>query len=233
MTSERARRNVSRRAAARVFVASVPLEGLEFARAFMALNAFPRALTHEMILIKFADDDCVALYDFLPREPRSPRVAASLLAGASVPGVVRARRLAGVPGRRCAFVAHTRRGLGFGRVGVESAVASFHERFDTNLKLRSNDCHTHVRELAQWLTCEYGERIDVDVDGSLRVVRRTNVDLEDEKEGGEEEREDAEASGERRAEDADAATLEPRTRANAKETKTGNKKQGKKKQGKK
>lgn len=165
---------------AEVFVASVPLEGFEVASDFFFPGGVPSRFEHRMVLVRYAGDASTTLYDFLPADPKSPKTAATLLSGGSVRGVVRSRRFPGLPGRKTKFVAKTRSGLGFGRVGVESAISSFHERFDTNLRLRTNDCHTHVRELTQWLTCEFGEVIDVDDFGNMRVVRKSGGTREDE-----------------------------------------------------
>ena len=84
-----------------------------------------------------------------------------MLSGNSVEGVVRSRRLAGVPGRRCCRVGGTRAGLG-GRIAIEAAIAAFHERWDADaLRLGTNDCRNHSVELARWLTCDYGYGIEV------------------------------------------------------------------------
>ena len=207
-----------------VFVASVPLEGFELASDFFFPGGVPTQFEHRMVLVRYAGDANTTLYDFLPAEPKSPKTAATLLSGGSVRGVVRTRRIAGLPGRKCAFVAKTRGGLGYGRVGVEAAVAAFHERFDTNLRLRTNDCHTHVRELTQWLTCEFGEVIGVDEFGNMRVMRkgaRARVDEEEE----EEEDDDASAS-------ASASAFEPSSKGEEKVKKkssgSGKKNSGKK-----
>ena len=203
---------------AEVFVASVPLEGFEVASDFFFPGGVPSQFEHRMVLVRYAGDASTTLYDFLPADPKSPKTAAMLLSGGSVRGVVRSRRFPGLPGRKTKFVAKTRSGLGFGRVGVESAISSFHERFDTNLRLRTNDCHTHVRELTQWLTCEFGEVIDVDDFGNMRVVRKSGGAREDEDE---DEDEDAQTTFE----------LEPASSKGAEKVKK--KSSGKKKSGKK
>ena len=91
-----------------VFVAAVPADGFEGA-ATSALGkttgVFDR---HRMVLVRQRDVDVREVYDFLPKNPRSPVTAARLLAGGRVPGETRARRLAGVPSARCCFVGKTR-----------------------------------------------------------------------------------------------------------------------------
>lgn len=180
-----------------VFIACVPLEGFERASAmiFGEEGANPR-LEHWMVLVRHAGDEHASVYDYLPAKPKSPVTAASLLAGGSVRGEIRSRRLVGIPGRKCAYVGSTRNGLG-GRIAIESAIRAFHERWDVDaLKLGSNDCQQHAKELAKWLTCEYGVGLEV-VGGSdgqplecRQVVALPGAELEEEEEEEEETSED-------------------------------------------
>jgi len=164
-----------------VFVAATPLDGFERA-ATSALGArtgvFDR---HWMVLVRHVGDKHAAVYDFLPKNPRSPVTAAKLLAGGRVPGETRARRLAGVPSARCCFVGKTRSGLG-GRIAIESAVVDFHSRWDEGLVLGSHDCRDHASELAKWLTCEYGEGVEVSTtaDGTLTCEKTCTLGVDDE-----------------------------------------------------
>ena len=175
-------------AAADVFIACVPLEGMErIDGAMFGERGGPAGTSHWMVLVRHAGDEHAAVYDFLPKTPKSPFTAAKLLSGNSVEGVVRSRRLAGVPGRRCCRVGGTRAGLG-GRIAIEAAIAAFHERWDADaLRLGTNDCRNHSVELARWLTCDYGYGIEVssDAKGTL-TCRRTATpatEEEDEDEG--------------------------------------------------
>tara|TARA_B110000008_G_scaffold265947_1_gene291614 strand:- start:542 stop:1375 length:834 start_codon:yes stop_codon:yes gene_type:complete len=175
-------------AAADVFIACVPLEGMErIDGAMFGERGGPAGTSHWMVLVRHAGDEHAAVYDFLPKTPKSPFTAAKLLSGNSVEGVVRSRRLVGVPGRRCCRVGGTRAGLG-GRIAIEAAIAAFHERWDADaLRLGTNDCRNHSVELARWLTCDYGYGIEVssDAKGTL-TCRRTATpatEEEDEDEG--------------------------------------------------
>ena len=153
-----------------VFVARVPLEGFEgvstaAAAVFGARGARGASDAHWMVLVRHAGDDHASVYDFLPTSPKSPATAAKLLAGREVRGEIRSRRMAGVParGRRCVRVGTTRVGLG-GRIGIESAISDFHARWNAEeLKLGTNDCRNHAKELAKWLTCDYGQGLEFDV----------------------------------------------------------------------
>ena len=174
-------------AAADVFIARVPLEGMErIDGAVFGERGGPAGTSHWMVLVRHAGDEHAAVYDFLPKAPKSPITAAKLLSGNSVEGVVRSRRLAGVPGRRCCRVGGTRAGLG-GRIAIEAAIAAFHERWDADaLRLGTNDCRNHSVELARWLTCDYGYGIEVssDAKGTLTCRRTaTPATEEDEDEG--------------------------------------------------
>ena len=163
-----------------VFVAAVPLDGFEGA-ATSALGkttgVFDR---HWMVLVRHAGDAHAAVYDFLPKNPRSPVTAARLLAGGRVPGETRARRLAGVPSARCCFVGKTRSGLG-GRIAIESAVVDFHSRWDEDLVLGSHDCRDHASDLAKWLTCEYGEGVEMTTtaNGELTCEKTCTLGVDD------------------------------------------------------
>lgn len=166
---------------AEVFVACVPLEGFEgvasAATAVFGSRASGTVNAHWMVLVRFAGDDGHAsVYDFLPAAPKSPATAATLLRGGSVRGEVRSRRMAGIPGRRCALVGSTRAGLG-GRIGVESAIASWHARYDTDLRLGVNDCRNYAKELAKYLTCDFGVGIEIDVSGDGEMTCRTTTEL--------------------------------------------------------
>ena len=187
--TERERRGESdaSEAAADVFIARVPLEGMErIDGAVFGERGGPAGTSHWMVLVRHAGDEHAAVYDFLPKAPKSPITAAKLLSGNSVEGVVRSRRLAGVPGRRCCRVGGTRAGLG-GRIAIEAAIAAFHERWDADaLRLGTNDCRNHSVELARWLTCDYGYGIEVssDAKGTLTCRRTaTPATEEDEDEG--------------------------------------------------
>lgn len=166
--------------AAEVFVACVPLEGFEgvasAATAVLGTRASGVMNAHWMVLVRFAGDDHASVYDFLPEAPKSPATAAALLSGGSVRGEVRSRRMAGIPGRRCALVGSTRGGLG-GRIGVESAIASWHARYDTDLKLGVNDCRNYAKELARYLTCDFGVGIEIDVGFDGELACRTTTEL--------------------------------------------------------
>ena len=182
-----------------VFIACTPLEGFERASAlvFGEQGTSPR-FEHWMVLVRHAGDEHASVYDYLPAKPKSPVTAASLLAGGSVQGEIRSRRLVGIPGRKCAYVGSTRNGLG-GRIAIESAIRAFHERWDVDaLKLGSNDCQQHAKELAKWLTCEYGVGLEV-VGGSngqplecRQVVALPGAELEEEEEEEEVEEETSE-----------------------------------------
>jgi len=174
---------------AEVFVACVPLEGFEgvasAASVVFGTKATRAVNAHWMVLVRFANDDGHAsVYDFLPAEPKSPATAAMLLSGGSVRGEIRSRRMVGIPGRRCALVGSTRAGLG-GRIGVESAIASWHARYDTDLKLGVNDCRNYAKELAKYLTCDFAVGIEIDVgsDGELSCRTTTELPRDDEDDG--------------------------------------------------
>ena len=202
-----------------VFVAAVPLDGFEGA-ATSALGkttgVFDR---HWMVLVRHAGDAHAAVYDFLPKNPRSPVTAARLLAGGRVPGETRARRLAGVPSARCCFVGKTRSGLG-GRIAIESAVVDFHSRWDEDLVLGSHDCRDHASDLAKWLTCEYGEGVEMTTtaNGELMCEKTCTLGVDDD---------DDDGDGDSGRDDDDETVA--RTTTNASKKKSTAKKKGKKK----
>lgn len=209
-------------AGADVFVAATPLDGFERA-ATSALGARTGAFDrHWMVLVRHVGDEHAAVYDFLPKNPRSPVTAAKLLAGRRVPGETRARRLAGVPSSRCCFVGKTRSGLG-GRIAIESAVVDFHSRWDEGLVLGSHDCRDHASELAKWLTCEYGEGVEVSTtaDGALTCEKTCTLGVDDEDDDEDEDND----------EDDDGVTVAQRTMNSSKKKSTAKKKNKKKSAG--
>jgi len=212
-----------------VFIACVPLEGFERASAmiFGEEGANPR-FEHWMVLVRHAGDEHASVYDYLPAKPKSPVTAASLLAGGSVRGEIRSRRLVGIPGRKCAYVGSTRNGLG-GRIAIESAIRAFHERWDVDeLKLGSNDCQQHAKELAKWLTCEYGVGLEV-IGGSdgqplecRQVVALPGAELEEEEEEEEEKEEEEETSED--VDDEEQTSTDDDGKSKKKKSKKGKKK---------
>ena len=208
-------------AGADVFVAAVPLDGFEGA-ATSALGATTGVFDrHWMVLVRHAGDAHAAVYDFLPKNPRSPVTAARLLAGGRVPGETRARRLAGVPSARCCFVGKTRSGLG-GRIAIESAVVDFHSRWDEDLVLGSHDCRDHASDLAKWLTCEYGEGVEMTTtaNGELTCEKTCTLGVDDD--------DDDDDGDDDSGRDDDDETV-ARTTTNASKKKSTAKKKGKKK----
>ena len=213
-----------------VFIACVPLEGFERASAmiFGEEGTNPR-LEHWMVLVRHAGDEHASVYDYLPAKPKSPVTAASLLAGGSVRGEIRSRRLVGIPGRKCAYVGPTRNGIG-GRIAIESAIRAFHERWDVDaVKLGSNACQQHAKELAKWLTCEYGVGLEV-VGGSdgqplecRQVAALPGAELEEEEEE-EEKEEEEETSSEDVDDDEEETSADEDGKSKKKKSKKGKKK---------
>ena len=90
------------RAAPLVYIATLPLVGWEKLEAVMK-DKYPDALAlHCMVLIE--TEESVTVFDFLPELPTSPVVAAALLCGGHVKGVVRERKLSQLPFKRCWLV---------------------------------------------------------------------------------------------------------------------------------
>jgi hypothetical protein len=126
-----------------VYVAKLPLVGLEALDALPALAAAPAAL-HEMVVLRTAGGDTWA-YDFVPENPTDPGTIARLLAGRAVRGVARTRQLRAVPARRCRLL---------GDAAHDDALAvarSFQEAWGGELQLFRRDCRVHVAELARAL----------------------------------------------------------------------------------
>ena len=99
-SSMRVASGVQKDASVRVYVSTLPLVGWEGLEATLR-SAFPDSLAlHSMILLE-EPGGAVTVYDFLPKHPRSPAVAATLLAGGSVKGELRERQLQRRPTKRC------------------------------------------------------------------------------------------------------------------------------------
>ena len=84
----------------RLYCATFPLVGWEALETTLR-QAFPDSLAmHSIILVEEANGG-VTVFDFLPGQPKSPVVAATLLAGGCVKGVLRERKLSKRPAKRC------------------------------------------------------------------------------------------------------------------------------------
>ena len=85
-----------------VYIATFPLVGWESLEAVLK-EQYPNELAlHCIVLLEI--EGSVTVFDFLPELPKSPVVAAALLCGRQVKGVVRERRLSQLPVRRCWLV---------------------------------------------------------------------------------------------------------------------------------
>ena len=85
-----------------VYVATLPLVGWESLETILQ-DKYPNELAlHCMVLVETGE--YVTVFDFLPQLPKSPVVAAALLCGRQVKGVVRERSLSQLPARRCWLV---------------------------------------------------------------------------------------------------------------------------------
>lgn len=85
-----------------VYIATLPLVGWEKLEG-MLREKYPDELAlHSMVLVE--TEDSVTMFDFLPELPKSPVVAAALLCGRQVKGVIRERSLSQLPVRRCWLV---------------------------------------------------------------------------------------------------------------------------------
>ena len=85
-----------------VYIATLPLVGWESLEAVLK-EQYPNELAlHCMVVVE--TEGSVAVFDFLPEVPKSLVVAAALLCGRQVRGVVRERRLSQLPVRRCWLV---------------------------------------------------------------------------------------------------------------------------------
>lgn len=130
--------------ATEVFVARTPLVGLEAIGDVLG-DLYPGPLEHSVVILREAGGTSVVAHDFLPEDPTDPRVALALLSGGSTKGVVRSRPLRGVPRRRC-------EGRGLAGPGAARAAQAFDEAWDTELRLRTNDCHAYADALVAHLT---------------------------------------------------------------------------------
>lgn len=90
------------RASPLVYIATLPLVGWENSEILLR-DKYPDELAlHCMVLVE--SEDSVTMFDFLPEMPKSPIVAAALLCGWQVKGVIRERSLRQLPVRRCWLV---------------------------------------------------------------------------------------------------------------------------------
>lgn len=82
-----------------VYVASLPLVGWEGLERTLR-HAYPdRLALHSMIVVE--EDNAYSVFDFLPRQPKDPVTALTLLTGGSVEGLLRERLVSSLPARRC------------------------------------------------------------------------------------------------------------------------------------
>lgn len=85
-----------------IHVAALPLVGWEGLQTALG-DKYPDELAlHCMVVVQTGAS--VTVFDYLPESPKSPLVAAALLAGRSVRGVTRERTLSRLPLRRCWLV---------------------------------------------------------------------------------------------------------------------------------
>ena len=86
-----------------VHVATLPLVGWEGLQTAFE-DSYPDELAlHCMVVVQTGAS--VTMFDYLPEVPKSPLVAATLLAGRSVKGIIRERTLSRLPKKRCWLVA--------------------------------------------------------------------------------------------------------------------------------
>lgn len=176
--------DASAAAPSEVYVAAIPLVGLEAMGAILG-DRYPGRLEHTLVLVRHADGGGggggVTAYDFLPLDPQSPVTAATLLSGGSVPGELRVRPLRGLPSRRCWKVGDTAPGLGLSaemgakagsggegvakvdaREGVDEAAKGFQDMYDARLSLAGNSCREHTAAMAAFLTGVEGVKMPED-----------------------------------------------------------------------
>ena len=65
-------------------------------------------------------------------------------------------------------------------------MVDFHSRWDEDLVLGSHDCRDHASDLAKWLTCEYGEGVEMTTtaNGELACERACTSRSDDDGGGG-------------------------------------------------
>lgn len=86
----------------RVYVASLPLVGWEGLERTLR-GAYPdRLALHSMIVVE--EDNAYSVFDFLPKQPKDPVTALTLLTGGSVEGLLRERLISNLPARRCQII---------------------------------------------------------------------------------------------------------------------------------
>uniref|UniRef100_A0A061S0H5 Uncharacterized protein n=1 Tax=Tetraselmis sp. GSL018 TaxID=582737 RepID=A0A061S0H5_9CHLO len=86
----------------KVYVYKTPLIGLEsLTRSFGSM--YPRQLKHSLTVVVLPNFECEAS-DFLPRDPTSLETALKMLAGQSVEGHLRRRKLRRLPTANCWYV---------------------------------------------------------------------------------------------------------------------------------
>jgi len=124
-----------------IFIVKMPLVGLE-ATAILPSPLSDAAAVHEAVAIDVTEGPW--LFDFLPREPRNPRIIARLLAGDSVPAMARVRQIRALPPSRLCF------SVGACSLSEQEAVArakEFQREWNRDLQLFKMDCRHHTREL--------------------------------------------------------------------------------------
>ncbi|KAG2486590.1 hypothetical protein HYH03_014760 [Edaphochlamys debaryana] len=151
----------------RAHIGHAPLVGVEW-----LVGSLPGAVSRPLLLHSFvalgssSDPKACLVVDFLPERPTDPTTALALASGAGTQGVLRVKQLKGwVRGpalhtRRVAPLVPPREGE-----ALLAAVEDFNRRYDTRLRLGSNDCHHYACALVAELT---GRRLAPEELGKLR-----------------------------------------------------------------
>ncbi|XP_058081002.1 uncharacterized protein LOC131229137 isoform X2 [Magnolia sinica] len=125
-----------------VYVSTVPLRAAKgpaqlFMSAAYSFNLWSD-LQHYMVLIRPTSPPAQAVvFDFQPQDPENLYVALAALSGRQVPGVVRMRKLAKLPTRKCWFV-------GFSNENGINVAHKFNDHWQTDLKIGDHDCRHYT-----------------------------------------------------------------------------------------